>query len=306
LGADLLARVLRAIARNRTPGFNQPGYFLDISYDRVSRDGASASLQADEASSDAQGNLGIGPLALLADMTLASSLRAHVGASARMATVSMSLQFTGAAPRGRVSATSNFDGFVEDGAERQGLTRVEIHSGKKLVCTGSGAFMVLGKPNATAPHPLPRRGARIEVPRLGVEDLNSDEEGVYRHAARAARMPGAFIESFWGYRPHAIKGGAKCTVWNGPHIGNRVGHAQGGVTFGLACATAAAALPGNWALVAASAWYVGPGTGEQLKVRSKIVHQGQLTAVVESVIANGEGRPVLRCVTSHARKMVEK
>jgi hypothetical protein len=41
-------------------------------------------------------------------------------------------------------------------------------------------------------------------------------------------------------------------------------------------------------------------------LRSKIVHQGMLTAVVESLIANDEGRPVLRCVTSHARKMVSE
>ena len=87
------------------------------------------------------------------------------------------------------------------------------------------------------------------------------------------------------------------------HIGNRVGHAQGGVTFGLACATASAALPTNWGLVAASAWYIGPGIGSYLKVKSTIVHQGLLTAVIHSRIENDQGRGVLEVVTSHARKI---
>lgn len=301
----LVERVLGAIALNRTPGFNLPGYFLDISYDRVAKSRAVAALDAGPHSADADGQLNIGPLALLADMTLASCLRASVGPSARLATVSMNLQLTGAPRKGRVVAEASFDGFVARGAEQQGLSRVEIRSGKKLVATGSGAFMVLGA-KATAPHPLPKRGALRTAPALSLEQLNSSEEQVYRHAVKAAKSPRPFIESFWGYQPRKVKGGANCTLWNGPHVGNRVGHAQGGITFGAACATAAAALPESWALVAASAWYVGPGTGERLRVRSRIVHQGLLTAVVQTRIANEDNRSVLLCVTSHARKMVSE
>jgi acyl-coenzyme A thioesterase PaaI-like protein len=82
-------------------------------------------------------------------------------------------------------------------------------------------------------------------------------------------------------------------------VGNRVGHAQGGFTFGLACTTASAALPAGWAQVGANAWYIGPGIGKQLIARSDVVHRGLSTAVVHTRIEDEAGRGVLECVTSH-------
>ena len=65
--------------------------------------------------------------------------------------------------------------------------------------------------------------------------------------------------------------------------------------------TAQASLPERWKLVAASAWYVGPGTGAWLRARSRIIHHGALTAVVHTRIVDEHKRGVLECVTSHAR-----
>lgn len=298
---EILARVRRAIALNRTPGFNFPGHFLELSYERVSRGRAAAALETGEHNADADGQMSLGPFALLADMALASSMRAEVGARARTATVAMSLQFTGAPRTGRITARAGFDGFVDGVPERHGLTRVELRSGRSLVATGSGTFIVLGPPDATPMHPLPRRPNIHRAPLLDLDHLNHAEEEVYRHAVDALRARGPFIDNFWGYRPRRTKRGATCTAWNGLHIGNRVGHVQGGVSFGLATRTAAAALPEAWRMVGASAWYVGPGTGKRLHVKSRIVHRGLLTAVVHTRIANDEGRGVLECMTSHAR-----
>ena len=293
--------MLAAIAANRTPGFNFPGHFLELSYERVARGEALVSLEAGAHCADADGQVNVGALALLADMALASSMRSAVGASARLATVSMSLQFTGAPRVGTLRAEARLDGFLADVPEKQGLARVEVRSGRTLVCSGSGAFMLLPQP--TAPHPLPRRASLAKVQLPDIDHLNSAEEAVCARARAALRKGGPFLPAFWGYAARRTKSGAVCTALNGMHIGNRVGHAQGGVTFGLAASTAMAALPPNWSLAGASAWYVGPGLGRHLKARSTVVHQGLLTAVVHTRIENDEQRGVLECVTSHARKI---
>ena len=87
---------------------------------------------------------------------------------------------------------------------------------------------------------------------------------------------------------------------NGPHVGNRVGHAQGGIQLGLAAVTAAAALPANWALTGISGWYISPGEGSSLCARSEIVHHGRLTAVIRTHLTGKDKRRVLEVVTTHA------
>jgi acyl-coenzyme A thioesterase PaaI-like protein len=213
----------------------------------------------------------------------------------------MQLQLTGAPRTGRLTASAAFDGFLEGTKGPQGLSRAEIRAGRKLVGHASGAFMVLGGHKATAPHPLPRRGVGKLAQNLHPEHLNAEEERVFLRAAEAMRAGGPFLANFWGYVPKPSKEGARCSAAHGMHIGNRVGHAQGGVTFGLAAATASAALAGGWRLVSASAWYVGPGTGLKLRARARIEHQGLLTAVVRTRIETDEGRGVLELVSSHAR-----
>ncbi|HEX5128752.1 MAG TPA: hypothetical protein VFV90_03345 [Usitatibacter sp.] len=297
----VLARVLRAIELNRTPGFNFPGWFLEMSYERVTKDSAVASLDAGTHNVDASGQMELGAVALLADMTLASALRGSVGVTARLATVTMQLQLTGAPRTGRLTASAAFEGFVEGARGKQGLSRGEVRAGRKLVAHASGAFMVLDR-KATAAHPLPRRGTGKLARNVHPDHLNAEEERVFLRAADALRADGPFLANFWGYRPKPTKDGARCSAPHGLHIGNRVGHAQGGVTFGLAASTATAALGPEWPLVSASAWYVGPGTGLKLRARSTVVHRGLLTAVVHTRIEDDQKRGVLECVSSHANK----
>lgn len=297
----ILARVLRAIAANRKPGFNFPGYFLELSYDRVASGEAVASIDTGAHNVDATGQADLGAVALLADMALASALRGTVGATARLATVTLQLQLTGAPRTGRLTASAAADGFVGGVKGSQGMARAEIRSGRKLVGHASGTFMVLGGKHATAPHPLPRRGEGRMAQALPPEHLNAEEERVFLRAADALRAAGPFLAGFWGYVPKRRKNGASCSAPHGLHIGNRVGHAQGGVTFGLAASTACAALGPEWPLVNASAWYVGPGVGLELRARSTITHRGLLTAVIHTRIEDEEGRGVLELASSHAR-----
>src|SRR4051812_4285443 len=113
--SDPIARVLRAIALSRTPGFNFPGHFLRLAYEIVSKNESRLALDAGPHCTDADGQVNIGPLALLADMALAASFRGAVGATARVATVSMGIDLTGAPRTGRLVAVGKFDGFVLQG-----------------------------------------------------------------------------------------------------------------------------------------------------------------------------------------------
>lgn len=295
------ARTLRAIALQRTPGFNFPGHFLELAFDATGPDSARLSLDAGDWNTGRDGQVNIGPLALLADIALATSFRGAVGAGARLATVAMNLQLTGAPRSGRLEASTHFDGFVAGRAERQGLAHGEIVANGARVATMQGSFMAMGDANATAAHPMPKRGERGGAT-ADESRLSGAEREVLAHA-RACASPGeaSFIERFWGYLPKATDGGATCEAWNGPHVGNRVGHAQGGFTFGLAATTAIAALPAGWALVGASAWYIGPGLGRTLAARSQVIHRGTLTGVVKTRIEDEAGRGVLEVVSSHAR-----
>jgi acyl-coenzyme A thioesterase PaaI-like protein len=115
-------------------------------------------------------------------------------------------------------------------------------------------------------------------------------------------MEHAFIEHFWGNLPKTTTGGATCRVPIGPQIGNRVGHVQGGILIGLAQSTAAKAVPRHPAISNISAWYISPGSGKELYIRSSIVHAGRSFAVVRTEIKNADGKLVLEAVSNHAAR----
>jgi acyl-coenzyme A thioesterase PaaI-like protein len=104
-------RVLRGIALNRIPGLHFPGNFLDVSFDRVGRKGVRLSVEPGPWCTDAAGEADLAALAMLADLALGASIRAQLSRETRIATVSLSLQFTGAPRTGRLEATGEFQGF---------------------------------------------------------------------------------------------------------------------------------------------------------------------------------------------------
>jgi acyl-coenzyme A thioesterase PaaI-like protein len=296
-------QVLKGLALNRQPGWNFPGNFLELSFDEVGPDSARLSIDPGPHCVDRDGQMNLGAVSVLADIGMAASMRQEVGLPTRMATVAMSLQFTGAPRTGRLEAAGRFDGFFAGAKGQQGLGRAEIRSGDTLVCTASGSFLALGNRERTAPLPMRKRGVAAEVAPLTLAELN-DEERVVFERARKAMEPGAnvsFIERFWDLMPQRNGHGATTDFTNGLHVGNRVGHTQGGLTFALAATTAGGALDPEWHLVGISAWYVSPGTGHALRAEASIVHQGGLTAVVRTRVSDPEGRTVLEAVTNHAR-----
>ena len=123
-----------------------------------------------------------------------------------------------------------------------------------------------------------------------------------RALARAIDQP-AFIEHFWGGIPVRSAGGARTRFAIGPHLTNRVGHVQGGISVGIAARCACAAAPESMMLSNISAWYISPGRGKALVVRSRVVHGGKTIAVVRTEVKTDSGARVLEVVTHHvARK----
>jgi acyl-coenzyme A thioesterase PaaI-like protein len=296
-------RVLRAIALNRTPGYHFPGNFIDLSFDRVDSAGARVSYETDmENATD------LGSLAVLADFALGTAIRAGLHPATRLATVSMTLELARAPGAGIVTAASRCHGFVGEGDGRTGRGRVSLEDGTGEFGYGSGAFMVLRPPPGVTLHPVPhRRRGDAEPPVLAEKDLEPDELRILRHAeealVRAAKSGQPFLRHFWGFLPQAGQSGAWCVMPNGPQVGNRVGYVQGGILFGLAAATASAALPESWMLSSVAAAFISPGDGPALKAQASVVHRGQRVAVIRTELAREDGRRVLEVLSTHLARL---
>ena len=287
-------RVLRAISLNRTPGYHFPGNFIDLSFDRVASDDTLVSYESDQ--------YDIGSLAVLADFALGTAIRADLDPATRLATVSMTLELAAAPRGGTVSAASRLHGFIGEDEARIGRARVSIEDGGGEIGYGSGAFMVLKPPPGVQLHPVPhRKRGDAEPPVLEERDLAPDELRILRHAEEALQQQKQpFLRHFWGFLPEAAPGGATCVMPNGPHVGNRVGYVQGGILFGLAAATATAALPETWRLSLAAAAFISPGDGPALRAQASVVHQGQRSAVIRTEVLRSDGRRVLDVMSTHA------
>jgi len=284
-------RVLRGLALNRIPGLHFPGNFLDVSFDRVGRKGVRLSLDPGPWCTDAAGEIDLSALAMLADLALGASIRAQLSREARIATVSFALQLTGAPRRGRLHARAEFQGFFAGAGARLGLSRVSVSGARGQVCYGTGSFMALQPPRGLTLHPVPlrSRGSASPVP-LREKNLFQAERKILRCADAALAARGNFIDRFWG--------GAG-VLKNGLHAGNRVGHAQGGILIAMAAKNAAAKLAGEWRLGAVTALYISPGEGRTLRAASSVIHEGRLTAVVNTFITGRNGRRVLEVLTTH-------
>ncbi len=300
-------QVLRGIALNREPGYHFAGNFLDLSYDHVGTDYTALSVDVAPHCAEADGQLNWSGLAILADLVMAAAVRAGLESHTRLATVTMNLQFTGAPRIGRLAGRGAMHGFVQGAAGRQGVSTVNISGDAGLVCTGTATFMMLKPPKGVELHPVPHR-RRGENPTPAMNKLRADEKKVLAAADVAMdevrAHGGSFIHHFWGVQAKHLAGGAQSTVKNGVHIGNRVGHVQGGILLGLAAENAIAALTPHWALTAISAWYISPGEGRSLKIKSKVVHHGRLIAVVRTEVTcrgkDGRPRKVFELMTTHA------
>jgi acyl-coenzyme A thioesterase PaaI-like protein len=299
-------RVLRTLALNRTPGYHIAGNFLDFSFDLVTEAEVRMTMDVGAHVAELDGNVNYSALAVFVDIAMAANVRAGHTPATRLATVQMNLQFTGAPMTGRLKVESFLQGYVGNITSKQAAVKATVTAHGKPVCFAYGTFMVLDPPKGVALYNMAlRKEGDSPVAPLAESDLKRDERKVLTLADDAlahTRAGAAFIHHFWGVNTHALNAGAAGLLKNGPHIGNRVGHVQGGVTMGLCIATAQAALPPTWMLSAVTSWYISPGEGRLLKARSKVIHHGRLTAVVRTEITGKNKRRVMETITTHAHK----
>lgn len=301
------ARVLRAIAANRTAGLHFPGHFLAIEWEAASA-GTAEGLVADGPHfRNREGAMGMAVLGIFADNLLAAAVRTGTPPGVRLGTIYLHLQFTGAPATGDINGTSRLLCLREGATLQQSLTSGTLYAQGRPICHLGGEFVLLDPPSGVVLGPLPweRTGPPPVVP-VDIGRLDPHEDGILDacDAALAKASPRAsFIEHFWGGAPRRTARGASNRVVIGPHIGNRVGHVQGGIMLGLAARTADAAAPAAMMMSNLSAWYVSPGRGDHLQIRSSVLHAGRTTAVVRTEIKTGDGERVLEAVSHHvARK----
>jgi acyl-coenzyme A thioesterase PaaI-like protein len=297
------AQVLRGLAANRTPGFHFPGHFLGVSWPRIGEEEIEEAMPDGPHCRDADGGTSLVALAVLLDTALATAPRLEIERGARQGTVQIHAQFTGVPAGGALTARARLAGFTT-GAIRQALTRGAVFSAGRPVCYASGTFVVLPPPPGVTLAPLPWQREKSEpVSPLEENELRSDERSIMKACESALeRADGkhGFIEHFWDALPRATRYGARCAIRIGPQHGNRVGHVQGGLLFGLAAVTARAAAARHPQLSAVSAWFVKPGEGSRLDVRSRLVHAGRSFAVVRTEVTARGGTRVLEVLSNHA------
>lgn len=297
-------RIISGLSENRLPGFHFPGYFLGLEWPRISKDGLAETMPDGPHCRTADGSIALTAFGVLLDTALATAPRLRIRRGVRQATVHLHAQFTGQPIRGKLSARARLESFSSGGAVREALSSASIHAGGKLVCHATGSFVVLPPPPGVRLAPLPwQRKSGERAPPLKLEDLGSDEHAILvacESALRRTDARHAFVDRFWSAPPQLTANGTRCRVKIGPQHGNRVGHVQGGLLLGLAAVNAQAAAPRHPRLSALSAWFIRPGQGRSLAIRSQRFHEGQSFAGIRTEIRNSDGTLVLQVVSHHA------
>jgi acyl-coenzyme A thioesterase PaaI-like protein len=304
--AAIRAAVLRGIAGNRIPGLHFAGYFLDMALPRIKGERVEMSVPHALHTRDADGLIDLTALCMLADSSLATATRSHVPDGARLATLHLQLQFTGVPAAGDVHSVARPLETFAGSSVRQLLAAATITAGGNTVCHASGEFAALDPPPGVELAPLPWQYATPPQPvALGERELAAAEKPILKacnSALNKAVAHPAFIQHFWGGLPVRNEGGARTRFTVGPHLTNRVGHVQGGISVGIAARTACVAAPAHMLLSNISACYISPGRGKYLAVRSRVVHAGKTIAVVRTEVKTDSGARVLDVVTHHVAR----
>jgi acyl-coenzyme A thioesterase PaaI-like protein len=270
---------------------------------RQTRDGVVLQFDDGPWCRDARGEVALTAFGVLLDTALGAVTRLHAGDKRQHATVHIEAHFTGASTLGHLRAKSQFMGFSERTALPHGMSRATVTAGRTPIVHASGSFVILDLPEGAPQRPPAwMRDARPAAEPLDLDRLEDHERQVldaFERAQNEATPEHAFVDCFWGGTPVRGEGGARLTVPVSAHLGNRVGNVHGGILFGLAARVANAAAPPSMRLSNLSAWFVSPGQGPALEVRSGVVHGGRNLAVVRTEILGATGKRVLEVTSQH-------
>ena len=139
-------------------------------------------------------------------------------------------------------------------------------------------------------------------PLLKKSELEPGEKAVIRNVEKAIRVAPKrdLMATLCNPTVKRVENGATGRLLVGMQIGNRVGHVQGGFLINAALATAEAAVPEHPITTGASAWYISPGQGKAISVRSVILQRGRNVAVVRTELFNAGRKLVLEVISNHS------
>jgi acyl-CoA thioesterase len=231
-----------------------------------------------------------GPLATLADVAMGMALRSRYPGAVRFATMGLDIQHAGYPAAGRVGARASLWGP----AGPLGLARAELtDGGGRPVALASGLFVRRPLPAGAAPpelEPARSSGGRATGERLTAE-LSADERRFLGDLARAlARQRGApdAYAAYLGLEALAAGDGeVELAMPLDATTANVVGHAQGGVVYGLAAQAAIQVAGGR--LGQLSLRFLRPGAGRRLRARARVIRSGRETAIVACEVLTDEG-----------------
>jgi acyl-coenzyme A thioesterase PaaI-like protein len=298
-------QALRALSSNRAPGMNFAGYFLDFTPRRFKTDGVEFTVAAAPHCTDADGIVNRAALLFAADMTLAAANRVFLDPNVRTATLMIRVEFTGEPARGQLTASGRGSGFSPHTALPESVCTGRIVCSGREVLRMSGTWVSPPAPKGVAVAGLPWEGGQdgAQLPLLKKRDLEAAEKEVIRRVEKAIRNAGTapgLLANLWNPVLKRTRQGASGRLPVGMHVGNRVGHVQGGFLLNAALVTAEAAVPEHPILTGASAWYISPGQGKVVSAHSTLLQSGRNVAVVRTELFNAGRKLVLEVISNHA------
>jgi len=305
MASVLYERVRRTLVICRETRLAFPGVFMGITGCQTGSDSATLMLKDDAILRDGRNELDWCALCAAVDAVLGAPSDMKTGPRVRPATAHLDLQMTGAAMRGDIAIDGRFVGFSEGRLVTQSLVSAVIRSGETLIGHTSSASVLreLPEDRARAAWPWLPDGYAMDSP----DSVTFDEkERLALEACKLAEVAATeahpFIEHFWCGIPRADNGNARLSVRVTPHLGNRIGHVQGGILLGMALKVADAAAPEDMRPSNISAYFISPGIGQVLDVRSQLAQRGRSLATVRTQIIGPSGKLVLEATSQHVLK----
>jgi len=296
--------VLRSISSNRAPGMHFAGYFLRFLPRRYETGGVEFTVEPGPHCANASGIVHRAALLFAADMTLAAANRVFLDPNVRTATLMLRVEFTGEPALGTLEASGRGNGFSPHTALPESACAGRVVCSGREVMRMSGTWVSPPAPKGVMPRGLPWEGGDDGAlwPLLKKRELEAPEKDLVRRVEKAMRVAqnGDLLASLWDPQVKRVPNGARGRLPVGMHVGNRVGHVQGGLLLNTALVTAEAAVPEHPILTGASAWYISPGQGKAIRSRSTILQSGRNIAVVRTELFGAENKRVLEVVSNHA------
>jgi len=299
-------QTLRAISSNRAPGLHFAGYFFNLTVPRFETEGVEFTIDPGPHCADANGIVNRAALLYLADIALAGAIRVFVDPNSRTATLMLRVEFTGEPARGLLTASGRGNGFSPVTALPECVAAGRITCEGREVMRMSGTWVAPPAPKDVVVRGAPWEGGEngTQWPLLKKNQLEANEKAAIRSVEKALReaQNGDLLDPLCNPRIKRTAQGAASRLAVGMHIGNRVGHVQGGFLLHAALATAEATVPEHPLLTGASAWYISPGKGKVISARSTVLQSGRNIAVVRTELFNDERKLVLEVVSNHAAR----